>query len=109
MGGTRGVETYITIANTSMFAGQARVTLYFEDGSAALEAIVDLPAQSRTNVYPPAVFPATFPSGVNRRFASLIESLGTTPAQIVVERSTYSNAAGVTWAAGSNAIATRLQ
>ena len=109
MGGTRGIETYVTIANTSTFAGQARVTLYFEDGSAALEATVELPAQSRTNVYPPAVFPAAFPSGVNRRFASLIESLGTTPAQIVVERSMYSNTGGVAWGAGTNALATRLQ
>ena len=109
MGGTRGVETYILIANTSTFPGQARVTLYFEDGSPPLEAIVNLPAQSRTNVNLPAVFPASFPSGVNRRFASLVDSLGTTPAQIVVERSMYSNASGVAWAAGTNALATRLQ
>jgi hypothetical protein len=40
----------------------------------------------------------------------LIESLGTTPAQIVVEWAMYSNdAAGVTWAAGTNAVATKLK
>jgi hypothetical protein len=45
----------------------------------------------------------------DRRFASVIESSGTTPAQIVVERSMYSNANGVSWAAGTNALATKLQ
>ena len=109
MGGPKGVETYITIANTSTFAGQARVTLYFEDGSAPVDTTVDLPAQSRTNMYPPAAFPAAFPAGGDRRFASVVESLGTTPAQIVVERSMYSNASGVSWAAGTNVLATKLQ
>ena len=109
MGGTRGVETYITIANTSAFAGQAKVTLYFEDGGPAVETTVALPAQSRTNVYPPQSFPSAFSAGSDRRFASVIESLGTAPAQIVVERSMYSNAGVVHWAAGTNALATRLR
>jgi hypothetical protein len=39
----------------------------------------------------------------------LIESVGTTPAQIVVERAMYANDdAGVVWAAGTNAVATKL-
>jgi Tol biopolymer transport system component len=41
-------------------------------------------------------------------FGALIESIGSTPAQIVVERAMYSNASGVHWAAGTNATATRL-
>jgi hypothetical protein len=44
------------------------------------------------------------------RFGVLVQSLGTTPAQIVVERSTYSNDShGTTWAAGAVALATKLQ
>jgi hypothetical protein len=39
----------------------------------------------------------------------VVESLGPTPVQIVVERAMYSNAGGVQWAAGTNALATRLQ
>jgi hypothetical protein len=39
----------------------------------------------------------------------MVESVGPTPAQIVVERAIYENAGGVRWAAGSNALATRLQ
>ena len=38
-------ETYILIANTSAFAGQARVTLYFEDGTSAAR---DVDARCRT-------------------------------------------------------------
>jgi hypothetical protein len=41
---------------------------------------------------------------VNEAFGTLIES--TQP--IIVERSLYSNANGVTWAAGTNASATAL-
>jgi hypothetical protein len=45
---------------------------------------------------------------VNRRFGIVVQSLGDTPAQIVVERAMYSNAGGVLWSAGTAAVATRL-
>jgi hypothetical protein len=46
----------------------------------------------------------------NSRFGVLIESLGDTPARIVVERATYSNDAnGTLWAAGSNSLASKIQ
>jgi hypothetical protein len=38
----------------------------------------------------------------------IVESLGASPIEIVVERAMYSNADGVVWAAGTNALATRL-
>ena len=43
------------------------------------------------------------------RFSAVIESLGGTPAQIVVERAMYWNAGGQFWAAGSDLLATKLQ
>ena len=52
---------------------------------------------------------AFFPQAQGKRFGSLIESLGDAPAQIVVERAMYWNADGVTWAAGTNALATKVQ
>jgi hypothetical protein len=103
-GGPFAKQTFILIANTSPFAGSARVTLLFEDGSTA-EKIVNLPASSRTNVSPHLDFTGT----EGRRFGALIESLGATPAALVVERAMYSNASGVVWAAGTNALATKLQ
>jgi len=50
------------------------------------------------------------PAGAHRRYGVLIESVGTTRAQIVVERAMYANdSAGVVWAAGTNAVATKLK
>jgi hypothetical protein len=104
-GGPRTTDTYVLIANTSPFAGTARVTLVLEGGST--QAVdVPLPANSRTNV---PVIESWFPGITGQRFGALIESIGSTPAQIVVERAMYSNAGGVSWAAGTNALATRLQ
>ncbi len=112
-GGTRSTETYILIANTSPFDGQARVTLHFEDGTSA-QQVVAVSANSRSNV---AVGAPTTSGGFgatvqNRRFGAVIESLvlagAGQAAQLVVERAMYSNAGGVVWAAGTNALATKL-
>ena len=108
-GGSRNVQTYITIANTSAYPGLAKVTLLFEDGAAPVEATVALPPNSRTNVTPPGQFAASFPAGSHRRFGAIVESVGTVPAQIVVERPMYWDANGVTWSAGTNALGTRLR
>lgn len=105
VGGPRGQETYLLIANTSATAGSASVTLHFEDGTTAAR-VYALAPQSRSNV---AVGP-DFGTLVNgKRFGAVVESLGPSPAQIVVERAMYSNAGGVPWAAGTNALATRLK
>jgi ligand-binding sensor domain-containing protein len=101
-GGSRGVETYILIANRGE-VDTARVTLLYEDGTTAAKD-VPLPGHSRTNV----ATASDFPGAVGRRFGAIIEALGPSP-QIVVERAMYSNAAGVWWAAGTNAVATKIE
>ena len=50
-----------------------------------------------------------FPQAVGKRFGAIVESLGTTPAQVVVEQAMYWDALGQAWAAGTNALATRLR
>jgi hypothetical protein len=105
VGGPRQLETYLLIANTSASAGSAAVTLHFEDGTTATRTYALAP-QSRTNV---AVGPDFGAPVDGKRFGAVVESIGEDPAQIVVERAMYSNAAGVGWAAGTNAVATRLQ
>jgi hypothetical protein len=100
----RNLETYILIANTSASAADVRVTLFFEDGSSAVQTYPGVPAMSRFNV-PVGTF---FPQAAGRRFGAVIESVGATAAPIVVERAMYWDAAGLSWAAGTNAIATRL-
>jgi hypothetical protein len=104
VGGPTGIETYILIANTSAFAGTARVTLTFEDGTQATKDF-GLGANSRLNV--PVSF--EFPAANGKRFGAVVESLGASPAQIVVERAMYNNAEGVLWAAGTSALGTRLR
>jgi hypothetical protein len=103
VGGARGIETYILLANTSTFAGRARVTLHFEDGTTAAREY-DLLPNSRFNV----AASGEFPQSSGRRFGAIVESLGATPAELVVERAMYSNAGGVVWSAGTAALATRL-
>ncbi|AMY08693.1 hypothetical protein LuPra_01897 [Luteitalea pratensis] len=104
VGGARGVDTYILLANTSTTDGQVKVTLLFEDGSSA-ERMFTVTARSRFNVDTRHEFPET----ANRRFGAIIESLGATPAQLVVERAMYWDARGKTWAAGTNALGTKLR
>lgn len=104
VGGASQVETYVLLANTSAYAGQARVTLVFEDGTSTSRDFPVL-ANSRFNV----AIAAEFPQAANRRFGTLVESLGATPARFVVERAMYSDAGGTWWAAGTNALATRLR
>jgi hypothetical protein len=103
VGGPDAAETYILIANPSANAGQARVSLFFEDGT-SLASIVNLLPRSRTNVN----VSSDFPGAAGKRFGALIESLGASPAPIVVERAMYTSPLGVTWAAGTNALATKL-
>jgi hypothetical protein len=96
-------ETYILIANTSTTAGTATVTL-LEEGGTPVPIIVDLQPSSRVNVPVSAHLPP--PAGSKRRFGALIETNGV---EIVVERSIYSSAGGVTWSAGTAALGTKLQ
>jgi hypothetical protein len=114
-GGARANETYILIANASAFAGTARVTLYFQDGTAPLSKDVSLPANSRTSV--PVGAPVEVggfgDAVVNKQFGAVVESLPVPgedgPADIVVERAMYSNGPGAPfWAAGTNLLGTKL-
>lgn len=100
-GGAANTETYILIANVWTQPGVVRVTLVFEDGTTDA-ATMAVAATSRLNVS----VHDEFPSARGRRFGALVESLDGTP--IVVERAMYSDSAGQRWAAGSNALATRL-
>jgi hypothetical protein len=51
---------------------------------------------------------AMFPESAGRRFATLIESVGPTPAAIVAERSVYTSPGGAVWEAGTNALGVPL-
>lgn len=103
-GGPQNTATFVLVANTSEFQGEAKVTLLFEDAT-EVSRTIPLPASSRVNV----PFDGPFAVTNGKKFATIVESLGATPAQIVVERAMYSDSRGDVWGAGSNAVATKLQ
>jgi YVTN family beta-propeller protein/autotransporter-associated beta strand protein len=106
VGGADDAQTYILLANANTDAdATATVTLTFlrADGTTIVKPFV-VPPASRFNVSVTPGAGSMAPELINESFGVLIES--TQP--IVVERSVYSNANGVTWAAGTNATATRL-
>jgi hypothetical protein len=103
-GGDVNKQTYVLIANTSSFVGSAQLTLLYEDGTTENKTYA-LPASGRTTVN----VGVDFPNSVNKRYGAIVETLGATPAQVVVERAMYSDSGGVVWAAGTDALATKLQ
>jgi hypothetical protein len=103
-GGPLNTSTFILIANTSSFAGEAKVTLLFEDAP-EISQTISLSPNSRKTVTIDGPFAPAF----GKRFATVVESLGATPAQIVIERAMYSDSRGMPWSAGSNAVGTKLQ
>ncbi|WP_162271361.1 BACON domain-containing protein [Luteitalea pratensis] len=109
VGGSRNAQTYVLIANTSTWQGRARVTVLFEDGTSRT-SIYPLRPQSRTSA---AIGPDFGAAVEGKRFSVIVESLGATDGapvpQVVVERAMYSDAGGVPMAAGTNALATKLQ
>jgi uncharacterized protein (DUF1800 family) len=96
-------DTYVLIANTSAFAADAKITVYFEDGGAETKN-VKIGANNRATFY----MRELFPTSMNRRFATTVEGLGSPAPQLVVERSMYSDAEGKHWAAGTAALGTPL-
>jgi hypothetical protein len=102
VGGARGEQTYILLANPGTQPADVTVTFLRENGMPVVKTFT-VGASSRFNV---AVAGAgsDVPELVDESFGARIDA--TQP--IVVERSVYSNANGVTWAAGTNATATPL-
>jgi hypothetical protein len=108
-GGAHYAETYVLIANTSDYAAQVRTSVILEDGR-RLERIDQISAKSRFTIE----VGSFFPEARGMRYGVMVESLGTTPAQIVVERAMYSDAVDAngkraSWAAGTSSLGTRIR
>lgn len=112
-GGTENTETYVLIANVGATAGEAVVTVLFEDETSA-ELRVPLLPNSRTTV---PVGASTIHGGLGalvagRRFGMTVQSVDTAngPAvPVIVERAMYSSPGNRIWAAGTSALGTKLQ
>jgi len=100
VGGANNYQTYILLANPGSTAANVKIMFMRTNGSTVTKSFTVDPA-SRFNVSPGS---SQVPELANEEFAAVIES--TEP--IAVERAMYLDVAGVTWAAGTNATATRL-
>jgi hypothetical protein len=103
VGGPARYSTFVLLANTSPFAGEARVTILYEGGGTETQTFA-VAANSRFNVDAGSLFPATD----GRRFSTLVESIGADPAELVVEWSLYGTPGVRPWELGANAVATNL-
>jgi hypothetical protein len=102
VGMDRAFQTYILLANANTTtAAQVRVTLLRTNGTTIVRTYTVNPT-TRLNVH----VNSEAPELVNESFGALIEV--TNGVGISVERAMYSDALGATWAAGTNALATRL-
>jgi hypothetical protein len=103
VGGTNHAQTYVLIANAGAQAADVTATFLRTDGTTIVKTLT-IAAMSRVNI---AVAGAgsDVPELVDEAFGTVIEA--TQP--VIVERSMYTDANGVTWAAGTNATASRLQ
>ena len=102
VGSDRAFATYILLANPSTTqAANVRVTYLRANGTTVVKTYTVNPS-TRFNID----VNSRVPELVNESFGALIEV--TNGVGIVVERSLYNNALGQTWAAGTNALGTRL-
>jgi hypothetical protein len=97
-----GTSTFVIIANLSAAPDTVEVKVLLEGGGSAVTSIV-VAAMSRATID----VGSSFPSAVNRRFATTVRSTSG-PGQLVVERSMYWTANGIGFAAGTNAIGTKF-
>ena len=96
-------DTYVLIVNPTTTAASARLTLFYEDGTASAPVLVPVPAERRAN----ASLAGLVPSASGRRFSILVESVGADAPALIVERSTYTSP-GSLWRASSNEPGTPL-
>lgn len=102
-GGQRNAATYLLVANATSTTATVRLRLLFEDGTTVAREFVVRP-NSRTNLSVVDEFPAS----ADRKFGGVLESLGTMPVPVVLERAMYWDGAGSRWLSGTAALGTRL-
>jgi hypothetical protein len=100
--GVQGAQTYILLANPGTIAASVSITFLRDNGTAPVTKQFTVQPTSRFNV---PVGPGTdVPELIDEHFGALV----TSDQPIAVERALYWDANGQTWAAGTNATATRL-
>ncbi len=107
VGGPEGFETYILVVNPEPVEASLVMTFSRLGLPAPVVKYAVVPANSRLNVTLATHAPEVLdPSGATE-FSTTIEATNLT--RIAVERATYWNSGGTTWAGGANVPATRLR
>jgi len=101
VGGPEAYQTYILLANSNNAQSQVRITYLRTNGTTVVKNYTVEPT-SRFNVQVNSLVPEL----ANESFGAVIEV--TSGPGIFVERALYSDREGVAFAAGTNALATRL-
>jgi hypothetical protein len=108
VGGARGFETYILLANPNAADVEVRVTLLRQAGRAPLSRTFRVGATSRFNVYVNDADWAALGLQPGETFGAVVEALDAAK-PIAVERALYwSGADGLFWTGGTNATAVPL-
>ena len=107
VGGSNGASTYILVANTGAAPASVRVTVYVEGGGTAVAHLHGAGVEPLQRGRRRRVFGSH--GRRTRASARWSRAWARRPAPIVVERAIYTNAGGRVWAAGTNALATRIQ
>jgi hypothetical protein len=102
VGGSNHAQTYILLANSGTLPADVTATFLREDGTTVVKTFTVAPT-SRLNIAVTGK-DSDVPELANENFGTVL--IATQP--IIVERSMYTDANGVTWAAGTNATAARL-
>lgn len=98
-------ETFALVSNTTPQAGTLKVTALFGDGTAPVEKTVSIKPNGRLTIRARDLLPEV----VGRRFSLIVESVGSSPVDIVVDHSIYWNSNGMLWGSGTTAPGTRIQ
>jgi hypothetical protein len=106
LGGSRGFQTFVLIANPSASAASVRLRFMVENGTSFVTPTFNVPANSRVT-RAAAEFMGAGQLVNGARFGVLVESLNGVP--LAVEHAIYWNGGGEFWGGGSNEAGVRIR
>ena len=106
LGGSRGFQTYVLIANPTANAASVRLRFLVENGTSFVTPTFNVPANSRVT-RSAAEFMAAGQLTDGARFGVVVESMNGVP--LAVEHAIYWNGGGEFWGGGSNETGVRIR
>jgi hypothetical protein len=98
-------DTYALITNTESRPGLLRITAVFDDGTAPVERLFAIGRSQRLTIRGRQRFPEV----VGKGYSLIVESIGASPVDIVVDHSTYFDVDGRFWAIGTTSPGSKIR